>query len=255
MTPLLLAITQERKEFVHLLLEAGASQKHSYFDYLSPLSRAAKEGYKEICELLIRKGADVNYQTEHVAHTTETSLWTPLHFALNKGDAEICKLLIQAGADLELMDHLGRTPLAHAASLALGRKGIARMLIKSGALVDTCDLTDSTPLHLACRNGGTPMVDLLLESGASANAMNMTASTPLHYAAKGGSLVICKKLLEAGADPLARNDQGETPMDFIPKDREDFISLFEAYALKRVATAMHDNDQGNTEDTLSRFGL
>lgn len=53
---------------------------------------AAKNGHKEIVELLISKGADVNGTTDGLG-------WTPLHHAAKCGYKEIAKLLINNGAD------------------------------------------------------------------------------------------------------------------------------------------------------------
>jgi ankyrin repeat protein len=58
---------------------------------------------KEIVELLIAKGADVNAKSEY-----ET---TPLHPAAYMGQKEIVELLIAKGADVNAMDDFGDTPL------------------------------------------------------------------------------------------------------------------------------------------------
>ena len=52
---------------------------------------ASKCGKKEICELLIEKGADVNAKTNYYRKTA-------LIFALEKEHKEICELLIANGA-------------------------------------------------------------------------------------------------------------------------------------------------------------
>ena len=66
------------------------------------LHLAAQEGHKEIAELLIAKGADLNAKT--------VGEWTPLHSAASKGQKEIVELLIAEGADVNEMS-FGNTPL------------------------------------------------------------------------------------------------------------------------------------------------
>ena len=71
------------------------------------LLHAAFGGHKEIVELLIAKGADVNAKG--------SSGWTPLHFAANGGYMEVTKLLIAKGVDVNAIivsgRNQGKTPL------------------------------------------------------------------------------------------------------------------------------------------------
>jgi cytohesin len=66
-----------------------------------PLSLAVQEGHKEIFELIIAKGTDVNAKGG-------IGGGTPLHRAATK---EIVELLITKGADVNARDDVGKTPL------------------------------------------------------------------------------------------------------------------------------------------------
>jgi ankyrin repeat protein len=68
------------------------------------LHHAALGGQKEIAELLIAEGADVNTKSGD----EET---TPLHWAANRGHEEVVELLIAKGADVNAKDIGGYTPL------------------------------------------------------------------------------------------------------------------------------------------------
>ena len=64
---------------------------------------AAIYDHKEIAELLIAEGADVNAKTDYEE--------TPLHLAAFDGHKEIAELLIAGGADVNAMNGIGETPL------------------------------------------------------------------------------------------------------------------------------------------------
>ena len=70
----------------------------------TPLHRAAVKGHKEVVELLIAKGADVN---------AKDNLGT-LRYAASGGRKEVVEVLIAAGTDVNAKDRHGKTPLDHA---------------------------------------------------------------------------------------------------------------------------------------------
>ena len=70
---------------------------------MTPLHQAADFGRKEVAELLIANGADVN--------TEDNDGYSPLHYAAMNGLEEIAKLLITKGANVNAKDGKGRTPL------------------------------------------------------------------------------------------------------------------------------------------------
>ena len=63
---------------------------------------------KEIVELLVNNGADVN--------ATHNGGGTPLHWAARKGHKQIVELLIANGANVNAQDEDGGTPLFHASN-------------------------------------------------------------------------------------------------------------------------------------------
>ena len=75
-----------------------------------PLHLAVLVGHKEITELLLKNGADINI-TARDQHGG-----TPLHWAVFVGNKEMAKLLVEGGADINAPDYDGYTPLDAALS-------------------------------------------------------------------------------------------------------------------------------------------
>ena len=91
----------------HIAAGTDVNVKDDAYGGLTPLQMAAGEGQKEIAELLIAKGADVNAKYDRG--------WTPLLWAAREGHKEIAELLIAKGADVNAKVEggvfSGRTPL------------------------------------------------------------------------------------------------------------------------------------------------
>lgn len=84
----------------------------------------------------------------------------------------------------------------------------ARMLLESGADVDTMDPGANTSLHLAALFGHLEMVELLLEHGADVNAMNSDDKSALDFAIKKDHPEIAMRLQAAGGFRLGPMPDG-----------------------------------------------
>lgn len=81
------------------------------------LFHAAIAGQREVCALLLERGADVN---DGAGGTTA------LHAAALRGDAALARWLLERGADPHARDHEGKTPLERAR--AAGHAAVAEVL-------------------------------------------------------------------------------------------------------------------------------
>ncbi|WP_394756954.1 ankyrin repeat domain-containing protein [Rhodoferax sp.] len=86
----------------------------------SPLMLAAIKGLTDICQQLIRQGADVNKPG-----------WTPLHYAATHGHLEVMNLLLENHAYIDAASPNGSTPLMMAASY--GTPAALKLLLEAGA--------------------------------------------------------------------------------------------------------------------------
>ena len=193
-------------EAVKEFFAAGADVNAKRYGW-TPLCEAAKEGHKEIAELLIKEGADVNA----VAMDDVFSGQTPLDAAnkynqgavavllrkyggktcvelealidsAKKGDIEGIKQHLAAGGDVSFRNKNGDTPLNYAAFL--GHMEIVELLVENGANVNAKGLADWTPLHLAAHKNKEKIVQLLIANGAEVNPYTSPGfgGTPLDVA-------------------------------------------------------------------------
>jgi hypothetical protein len=125
----------------------------------SPLTIAADDGLFSVCELLLDKGADVNFQVQN--GVPDGDLFSPLLYAAknashNSGvrdQSSLGRLLLHYGADVNARDAKGFTPLMWTAPETRNETGqieFARVLLESGAAVNATDNEGLTALWWAC---------------------------------------------------------------------------------------------------------
>jgi len=85
----------------------------------TPLHLAVKEGHKDVMQLLLANGAEVNAKDNY--------LNTSFSLALKEGRKDMAELLLANAADINVTDMLGRTPLHWAA--AKGYKDLTQSLL------------------------------------------------------------------------------------------------------------------------------
>ena len=199
------------------------------FFNLAPLHYAAGYGYKEIVELLIAEGADVDAKT--------TTGGTPLFNAVGS-HKEITELLLAAGADVNAQvvpgPHVftvGDTALDFS-----GTSEIIDLIRKHGGMTGEEIRTGITPLHQAARDGHKETVELLIANGADVNAKMKEGTTPLHFAASKGHKEIAELLIAKDADVNAiagKELQSKTPLDeAIKTKRTETADLLRAHGGK-----------------------
>jgi ankyrin repeat protein len=179
-----------------------------------PLHWAVEHGTKDMVELLLAHGADVN------ARNGEFGV-TPLHYVAS---SEVAELLLAHGANIDARDSLGKAPLHDAAMM--GHRDVVEVLLAHNANVDARDRTGETPLHGALKDA----VEVLLAHGADVNAKDKYGQTPLLMAVSRGDKEKAELLLAHGADVNAKSDMRETPLGEAERlNRKDVADLLRQY--------------------------
>ena len=151
-TPLYFACAKNNKEVFDLLISKGVDVNKLSINNLSPLDIAVSSNNKYFVTTLISLGANIN----HVNNFKSNCL---THACYNRKN-EIIKILIQAGAKFNNNEKFFSNFLLK--EIQDNNIDIAIHLIRAGINLDACDQYDNNILMLACVNGNSELVDELL---------------------------------------------------------------------------------------------
>ena len=119
----------------------------------TPLHYAAQGGHRDVVELLLDKGAQVN--CPNIAGET------PLHYAASAETPDVAILLLARGANPKARTVSGRTAVGLAT--AWGRPATIRALIERGADPRETLPDDQTLLHVSATNGPAEAINNLVK--------------------------------------------------------------------------------------------
>ena len=204
------AIKQGDKEAVKMLLDRGAnyqcmSKYNDGITDMTPLMVAALNGHKEIVEMLIAYGVEVNAQGSNGV--------TALVMAVASGDKEIVEMLLARGAEVNIRNNQGcYTALMAAAEV--GNKEIVEILLARGADVNARDILGNDALIWAVWKRYKELVKILLENKASFllayKVENIESITPLMSDSQNSQKELVKTLLAHSADVNIYSEYDET---------------------------------------------
>jgi len=179
-------------------------------EYLNDLLQMAGEmGQTDIAELLLRKGANPDYDLSR-----PYGGGTALARAACGGHVDTLKLLLEAGANPEL-GYRDESPL-HILSYFPEEM---RTKADPDPNCKTC-LKPFIPVVDTCTGGENPeIVHLLVQAGVDLNKQRRDGRTALHIAEEWGSPDFLRMLLKFGANPDIKDSEGNTALDNARKAR------------------------------------
>jgi ankyrin repeat protein len=211
------------------------------------LAEAVDHGNREIVEVLLLAGANVNARTEGGR--------TPLMAVSEKTTVELVRDLLAYGANINARDDFGDDAVIIAAEAS--NVGVLKELISAGARVDATNSVGHNALFGAARNN-VEAVDLLIKSGANLNARDEDGQTVLMAMAPYGELATFQALISKGAALDVTDYEGRTVLMSAVANEDSAIAEFlirmgadiEAQASDGT-TALMVAAQGDRTKTLS----
>ncbi|QMW45818.1 hypothetical protein G4B11_009273 [Aspergillus flavus] len=209
-TPIMLAAMNGHKEIVELLVHHGADINRQVGGVCTPILGAIGHGNVDVVEYLLIAGVNLD--------VTLDGFWDydPLELAAHEGHAEVVKLLLRHGVDPNKSSAL-------ALATSMGKLEATRVLLEAGASIErVCTRNQMDALFNAVDRGEATVVGLLIEYGANLESRDSDGMTPLAYAAYFRRPEAAEVLLNHGAniDALSQGltalsfaiDEGKVPM-------------------------------------------
>lgn len=211
---------------------------------------ACEKNYKNLCEFLINKGANVN--------SCDENRYSPLHKAVtvDKIDKEIVNLLINRGADRALKNERMNTPLHYLCRIKNLKDytDILENLLKNGTTEETKNFVNisnssgDTALTYVCANSlDIKSVELLCQYGADVNHTNNNGVFPLYSAVMKGNTQMMELLLKYGAN-IGRDYKGK-PLSQIAEEKGKMEELMNIIREKYDGAHMSDQEINTIAET------
>ena len=183
----------------------------------NPLLLAASAGHTSVVQILVQRGANVNYAGEDEQ--------TALTLACRHRRRMVVKMLLKNGAEPNLGSSNGMTPLHWACMSGEDHREsarIVRLLVRKGASLQVATSDRGVaPLAMACRAGNEMAVVSLLDARASVNHVAADGSCAITDAASLGRAEVVRILAARGADLSVRSIGGRTLVELAQSVRGD----------------------------------
>ncbi len=222
-TALFIAVRKEKRNYVQILLEAGADAEKGRNDSNSPLLEAIELGNLPIVELLAAHNANLNAYNPY----KKVSM---LSRAIKLQDVEIVKTLIRFGADVNGLEEFQNR--------------------------------NRTPLFYAIRSGNTELCKILLENGADIHFIFENVFSPLELEMASGEYnkEIVNLLLQYGCNPhFSADDYSKTPYQIADEKNDEEIlwlmNYYQCHTLQQKINAVLDVAGSVTGVNFSGIGL
>eukprot|EP01038_Epipyxis_sp_PR26KG_P013457 gene13457-18050_t len=202
---LMISIEEGRKEFVEMLLAAGAKLEIFSKHGMSAIHFAAYNDEIEIVDILCKKGTNLMLLTEDKNDTA-------LHLACKKGYLKMVEKLIELGMIAVLDQQNKQLETALAVAIKFEYYELANLLLSKGADINITQLNGDSSLIKASFSGNENIVKFILQNNGSIHNRNFNNENALMTASKYGYTNILLILLQHGASVDEIDNFGRTSL-------------------------------------------
>ena len=193
---------EELREIIEMLLEKGADINCVTIAGDTPLHCASAFPLPEVVKIFLEKGADTSIKNIRGE--------TPLNQEHALRSQEVVEILIQGEVDTEMPDNKGYIPIIKAAHYSIWET--VRLFLRHGLDAKSTNSDGINCLHAAASSGEISMIELLLDAKVPINVKSNNGYTPLHSAAFSDEFEAVCLLVARGADTAAATDEGILPL-------------------------------------------
>ncbi len=257
LTPLSNAVLSQDISKIMSLLAQNVDLEVKNLDGETALHIAAREGYSNIVNILLKCGSQVNTQDDSGYEPTG---YTPLHEAAKFGHVDILNILLEYGADVNLRTVNLRSPLYLAVynnnveiidvlskplfeAVEEGKSDQIQILEDDILSVDLKNDEGMRLIAIAAEKGHVDIVKFLLDNGARLDSVDMWGWSPLHSAVIGGNLEMVKLFIEYGLEVDENDYEFMTPLHYACLEgNKEIVQILLEHGADRYAV----NDEGRT---------
>lgn len=195
-----IATRRRNLELLQVLIDAGvdinqADRRNRASRSRTPLQEAARKGWVDGVDLLLKSGVQVDVEDEVGA--------TALLLAVRSTRVVCAQRLLDAGANPAGGKAARLAPLHEASTPEM-----AALLLDAGANISQRDTSGATALHHQAKAGRPMMIEFLLSRGAQLDAVDDRGRSPLFFCgAKGDAIGVFVRLIQAGASLSVRDEE------------------------------------------------
>lgn len=187
--PLIKAASEDNLLEVEQLLPGRNVNLRDTQSATTALEHAVRNGNREMVQLLLRAGADVNAE--------DPGGRTVLMMIGEEATSDLVWDLVNAGARVDHKDHEGNTPLIEAAGI--NNISVLTTLLDSGAQVTEKNDDGETPLMMAAAAGLVNNVRTLVLAGADINQRDERGKSALSLAVENNQSAVIRFMRSQGA--------------------------------------------------------